>query len=400
MWANNVTVQPFDLHRFRQNKEAPCHNGKMTRALSSLNLRSNNGKHVFHEGKSEMCSDKLEHNTSDLGITNVCKSSRSLSPPFKRADSRASSVDPEKAGSFEVRALERENNQVMLRAPSSPKLQSIYGVSRRRSLPVSHKLANSSANQAASDTNAKNVFTRNGSPASKSAEATAITDDPGREGRVQANKLNCRGAKLLQKRSQDVSITLPLPEKPETENQVTNQIGSTTETELEQNEESFAKFSFCDICNYLALPVSQSKFYLSVDRVPLQRRSTGDRQELCAKELNLEEDSPHEIRKLSTRDRASSMSKLLDKSEEKTFANITAFNLAAQHSPGTKTVVRFREITEPVKKSKWFHALSTVVSLGDFQTAMMEIQKQREQEKALEENRPSMATNFEREKEL
>lgn len=204
--------------------------------------------------------------------------------------------------------------------------------------------------------------------------------------------MNCREAKLLLKRSQGVLITLPLPEKPETENQVTNQIGS---TELEQNEESFTKFSFSDIRNYLALPVSQSKCYLSVDRVPLQKRSTGDIQELCAKELNLEEDSPHEIRKLSTRDRASSMSKLLDKLEAKTFADITAFNLAAQHSPGTETVVRFREITEPVKKSKWFHALTTVVSLGNFQTAMMEIQKQREQEKALEENRPSMATKFE-----
>ena len=130
--------------------------------------------------------------------------------------------------------------------------------------------------------------------------------------------------------------------------------------------------------------------------------------EVCAEELRLEYENaavenskaqdinlPHEIRRISDKDRASSMPKLLEYSEEKTFANIKAFNLAAQQPAGSRTAVRFREITEPVKKSKWFHALYTVVSLDYFKTAMMEIQKQREEEKALEENRPSMATTFE-----
>ena len=104
--------------------------------------------------------------------------------------------------------------------------------------------------------------------------------------------------------------------------------------------------------------------------------------------------SPRMVRRLTARSRASSMPKLLESSEEKTFANVTAFNLTARHTALNKPV-KFREITEPLKKSKCFHALSTIVSLGQFQTAMSEIQRQKEQEKALEETQPSMATSFE-----
>lgn len=90
------------------------------------------------------------------------------------------------------------------------------------------------------------------------------------------------------------------------------------------------------------------------------------------------------------------MSELHESSKEKkTFSSITAFNLATQNPTGQKTAVKFREITEPVRKSKWFHALTNVVNFNYFQAAMMEIQKQKERDKASEENRPSMEKTFE-----
>lgn len=225
---------------------------------------------------------------------------------------------------------------------------------------------------------------------------------------------------------------MPLPVTPDREHLTSDQKDSRIETELHGNQDNAQKIGFADVRNHLSIPVNQlqPKRYLSVDYVPFQRRSTSDIQEALRasteetqpsmktenakdgtfhmgdwrdpenKPLNEERyhsqanDSPRVPRRLSARSRTTSMPKLLESSEEKTCVNITAFNLAAQHTAVNKPV-KFREITEPLKKSKWFHALSTIVPLSHFQTAMLEIQKQQEQEKAFEKNQPSMETSFE-----
>ena len=324
--------------------------------------------------------------------------------------------EPGQSDSWKVQTPEKENivegkgklyfesNPVVLRAPTSPKLHSSHHSPRlplQRSLSCSSKLSNNAA-----EFDAKNFCIGTRSPGFK----RAVVDDLRSSGQqdLQADNWSSKEGKMLKKRSLDIPLPTPLHEWPEIEIQGADQKGLGLESEFDGNDESLEKTGFSDIRNHLSLPVSQPKGYLSVDHVPFQSRSTGNIREACAEELRLEYENaavenskaqdinlPHEIRRISDKDRASSMPKLLEYSEEKTFANITAFNLAAQQPADSRTAVRFREITEPVKKSKWFHALYTVVSLDYFKTAMMEIQKQREEEKTLEENRPSMATTFE-----
>ena len=214
-----------------------------------------------------------------------------------------------------------------------------------------------------------------------------------------------KGPKMLQRRSWEVPNSLPQSEKLEMPIEAADQHKCPNVTiEVLENEGENEKVGFSDIEAQRLLPVNQPNGHLSVINVrPLHRRSTGDIHEACLRDelpvnyLNgYEMRSSPEIRRLSVENRASSMSELHESSKEKkTFSSITAFNLSTQNPTGQKTAVKFREITEPVRKSKWFHALTNVVNLNYFQAAMREIQKQKERDKASEENRPSMEKTFE-----
>ena len=213
-----------------------------------------------------------------------------------------------------------------------------------------------------------------------------------------------KGPKMLQKRGWEVPNSLPQSEKLEMPVEAADQPKCPNVTiEVVESQGDNEKVGFSDIESQLSLPVNQPNSHLSVISVrPLHRRSTGDIHEACLRDdlpvnySNGYEMRSPEMRRLSVQNRASSMSELHESSnEKKTFSSITAFNLATQNPAGHKTAVKFREITEPVRKSKWFHALTNVVNLNYFQVAMMEIQKQKERDKASEENRPSMEKTFE-----
>lgn len=214
-----------------------------------------------------------------------------------------------------------------------------------------------------------------------------------------------KGPKMLQRRGWEVPNSLPQSEKLEMPVETADQRKCPNVTiAVVESEGENEKVGFSDVKAQLSLPVNQPNSHLSVISVrPLHRRSTGDIHEACLRDelpvnyLNgFEMRSSPEMRRLSVQNRASSMSELHESSKEKkTFSSITAFNLATQNPAGHKTAVKFREITEPVRKSKWFHALTNVVNLNYFQAAMMEIQKQKERDKASEENRPSMEKTFE-----
>lgn len=214
-----------------------------------------------------------------------------------------------------------------------------------------------------------------------------------------------KGPKMLQRRGWEVPNSLPQSEKLEMPVEAADQHKCPNVTiAVVESDGDNEKVGFSDIEAHLSLPVNQPNNHLTVISArPLHRRSTGDIHEACLRDelpvnyLNgYEMRSSPEMRRLSVNNRASSMSELHESSKEKkTFSSITAFNLTTQNPAGHKTAVKFREITEPVRKSKWFHALTNVVNLNYFQAAMMEIQKQKERDKASEQNRPSMEKTFE-----
>lgn len=302
----------------------------------------------------------------------------------------------------EAPCIDHDGAPVLLTTPSSPRLQSNHTspvLQRGRSVSYSSKLPYN-----ASYSDNSSVFTAPRSPILKRVEAKAPKGDYyGNELKaLQAEKIGCRRTKMLNKGR---SLSMPLPQKPAKEDLTLDKNDPGIETELQEEQDrtdSSQKTGFADMRNHLSIPVNQfqPKHLLSVDHVPFQQsRSTDDIIEAlrasseesqleCQPFMKMENsenkppydyseqaflaqriNSPRMVRRLTARSRASSMPKLLESSEEKTFANVTAFNLTAQHTALNKPV-KFREITEPLKKSKCFHALSTIVSLGQFQTAM------------------------------
>ncbi|KAL9970299.1 hypothetical protein ACROYT_G022653 [Oculina patagonica] len=399
---------------------------------SSPKLQSNRNSPIIQRRSTSPCLDKFPNNANDVNKSNALTIPRS--PKLKRADARAATADQSggkiqnalQTENLKMQAFEQENTPkekeascidgapVLMTTPLQSKMQSICTspvLRRGRSLSCSNKLQNND-----NDTDESSVFTAPKSPNLKRAEAKPRTGDPC------ANETSCKGTKMLLNKGR--SLSMPLPQKPEKEDPTLDKKDSGKETELRGERNSGQKIGFADIRNHLSIPVNQSqpKHLLSVDHVPFQRSrsmqdikealraGTKDSQPGCQPSIEDAENkppyenseqaflaqginSPRMVRRLSARSRTSSMPKLLGSSEGKTFANVTAFNIAAQHTVVNKPV-KFREITEPLKKSKCFHALSSIVSLSDFQTAMLEIHNQQEQEKALEENQPSMATSF------
>ena len=309
--------------------------------------------------------------------------------------------------------------------PSSPKIQSTRLsplLQRGRSLSCLTNVSND-----ANGLENSNMYSGSRSPKLNRAKARPVTGDPwiNEHGALQEQNLGCEGPYRFGNKGRSLSI--PSFVKPERE-KVNYKTSPGIETELQENQE---KTGFADVRKPVSRPVShlQSRRHLSIDDVPFQRRSTGNIQEAlqtCAQESQPEcelfertesardfeinppcevpaeqsiyaqmSNSPRVDRGNFARPRASSMPKMDGSSDDKRFANLAAFNFKAQLSAFNKPV-KFREISEPKKKSKWFHALSHVVPMSQFHTAMLEIQKQQEREKALEELQPSMATSFER----
>lgn len=311
-------------------------------------------------------------------------------------------------------------------ASSSPKLQSTRLsplLQRGRSLSCLTNVSND-----ASGLENSNMYSGSRSPKLNRAKARPVTGDPwiNEHGALQEQNLGC-GEGPHRFGNKGRSLSIPSFLKPERE-KVNYKTSPGIETEL---QESQVKTGFADVRNHMSRPVNhlQSRRHLSIDDVPFQRRSTGNIPEAlqtCAQESqpecelfertesarDFEIKPPYEVPAEQTiyaqmsnssrvdrgnfaRPRASSMPKIDGSSDDKRFANLAAFNFKAQLSAFNKPV-KFREISEPKKKSKWFHALSHVVPMSQFHTAMLEIQKQQEREKALEELQPSMATSFER----
>lgn len=410
--------------------------------LSSPKLPSNRNSPFLQRRRTSPCLNKTPSNatnTSKSQVFTIPRSPKLERPHGKAAIANQSGGKTKKAWQTEnlkMQTLETEiipkgeetscieSAKVFLTTPSSPKLPSSRpspGLRRGRSLSCLNKVPND-----ANDYENSNVFSARRSPKLIRAEANALTADAcGKEPKVlQAEKDGCRGSKMVNKGR---SLSTPLPQKPEKEHSTLNRKDSGIETDLHEDQDSGQKTGFADIRNHVSIPLNQfqPKQLLSLDHSPLQRsRSTEDIKEAlraCKEESqpgwqspqkieNAENklpcesseqtflakgiNSPRMVRRLGARSRASTMPRLLEATEEKSYTNVMAFNLAAQHTAGVKKPVKFREITEPLKKSKWFHALSTIVSLGHFQTAMLEIQKQKELEKALEEKQPSVATSF------
>lgn len=410
---------------------------------SSPKLQSNRSSPILQRRSTSPCLNKFPNNATDVNKGHVLTIPRS--PKLKRLDARAATADQSggkiqnalqtenlKMQTFEKEIIPKEKEAccidgapVLLTTPSPPKLQSNPRVSpvlqRGRSLSCSNKLPNN-----ANKSDNSSVFTAPKSPKLKRAEAKTPTGDPcaNEPKALQAEKVGFRGTKMFNKVR---SLSMPLPQKPEKEDPTLDKTDFGIKTELQEEQDGGQKIGFADIRNHVSVPVNQfqPKNFLSVDHVPFQySRSTEDFKETlrarteeskpeCQPSMKIENaenkpsyeiseqaflaqgiNSPRVVRRRSARPRSSSMPKVLESTEGKTVANVTAFNIAAQHTAVNKPV-KFREITEPLKKSKFFHALSSVVSPSDFQTAMLEIHNQQEQEKVLEENRPSMATSFE-----
>lgn len=366
------------------------------------------------------------------------------SPQLKRADTPNAMIDcGEKAQNYtqtetlKIQAFEQQifSKETKIHCvdgplgnpmtPSSPKLQSTRLsplLQRGRSLSCLTNVSND-----ASGLENSNMYSGSRSPKLNRAKARPVTGDPwiNEQSALLEQNLGCEGPYRFGNKGRSLSI--PSFEKPERE-KVNYKTSHGIETEVQENQD---KTGFADLRNHVSRPVNhlQSRRHLSIDDVPFQRRSTGNIQEalqFCAQrsqpecelfektesardvEINPPYDvpaeqsiyaqmsnSPRVDRGNFARPRASSMPKMDGSSDDKRFANLAAFNFKAQLSAFNKPV-KFREISEPKKKSKWFHALSHVVPMSQFHTAMLEIQKQQEREKALEELQPSMATSFER----
>lgn len=427
-FQTNLTMQALEQEITPKDKKATCINGSPVWLTdpSSPKLYSNRSSPVFQRARSSSCLNKLTNNAND---SDNSSDSRAAAVDQSRGKIQALQIEKLTMETFEKEIIPIEKGvssfngtQVVQATPSSPKLQSnrCSPVPQRgRSLSCLSRLQNNS-----NDYDNRNDFTGPGSPQSKSAEARGAKGDScGDEKKAfQAGKLGCRGTEMLNK-NRKISMSLLL--KPERDDLSLYQNESGTETDLQENQNRGQTTDSAEIRNRLSIPVNQMQpnRYLSVDDVPFQRgRSAGDIQEALrastqesqsefqysmkaenAKGGNLSMagwrhlenkppyesseqtflaqgvNSPRMVRRLSSRSRTSSMPKHPESSEEKTFGNMTVFT----HKP-----VKFREITEPLKKSKCFHVLSTIVPLSQtqFQTAMLEIQKQQEQEKVLEGN--------------
>ena len=352
---------------------------KRPRSPSSPNLRVNNRRPGIH-GRSWSLTNQMPKITGEVEVSSLSTSPRRTPLMKKRDLSKPESLNTQ---AWETECFSKEKERVCLRnteeitEATSPSPQLKH---RGKSMPFLDCKINSRDRITKKD---------QGNNEQSVSQAGAIS----------------KGPKLLQRRGWEVPNSLPQSEKLEMPVEAPDQRKCPNVTiELVESEGDKEKVGFSDIEAQLSLPVNQPNSHLSVISVrPLHRRSTGDIHEACLREelpvnylYGSEMKSSPEMRRLSVKNRASSMSELHESSKEKkTFSSITAFNLATQNPAGHKTAVKFREITEPVRKSKWFHALTNVVNLNYFQAAMMEIQKQKERDKASEENRPSMEKTFE-----
>lgn len=352
---------------------------KRPRSPSSPNLRVNNRRPGIR-GRSWSLTNQMPKITGEVEVSSLSTSPRRTPLMKKRDLSKPESLNTQ---AWETECFSKEKERVCLRnteeitEATSPSPQLKH---RGKSMPFLDCKINSRDRITKKD---------QGNNEQSVSQAGAIS----------------KGPKMLQRRGWEVPNSLPQSEKLEMPVEAPDQRKCPNVTiELVESEGDKEKVGFSDIEAQLSLPVNQPNSHLSVISVrPLHRRSTGDIHEACLREelpvnylYGSEMKSSPEMRRLSVKNRASSMSELHESSKEKkTFSSITAFNLATQNPAGHKTAVKFREITEPVRKSKWFHALTNVVNLNYFQAAMMEIQKQKERDKASEENRPSMEKRFE-----
>lgn len=381
--AHNQAAIESEQNRFVKIRKERFGDEKRPRSPSSPNLRVNNRPGL--RGRSWSLTNQMPKITSEVEVNSLSTSPRRTTLRKKRDLSKPESLSTQ---AWETECFSKEKERVCLSnteeitGATSPSPQLKH---RGKSMPfLDCKVSQISMNSR--DRITKKDQGNNGQSVS---QAGAIS----------------KGPKMLQKRGWEVPNSLSQSEKLEMPVEAADQRKCPNVTiEVVESEGENEKVGFSDIEAQLSLPVNQPNGHLSVINVrPLHRRSTGDIHEAC-----LRDDSPvnysngyemrssPEMRRLSVNNRASSMSELQESSKEKkTFSSITAFNLTTQNPAGHKTAVKFREITEPVRKSKWFHALTNVVNLNYFQTAMMEIQKQKERDKASEQNRPSMEKTFE-----
>lgn len=322
---------------------------------------------VLQLAQSLSCLNKIRQNTSDSDNS---------------SDSRAAAADNsggriQETKKLTMKAFEQETTpkeKGVQATTSSPKLQSnsCSPVLRRgRNVSCLRKLQTNS-----NDYDSINDFAALRTPQSKRAEASG-TDSRGVDEKkaFQARKLGWRGASMNRNRS----ISKPLLQKPESNEQPLHQADFGTDTELQENQNKGQNIVFAEI-------QPEFQYSMKVENAKGRNLSMADWRNLETKppygEVSEQTflapgvNSPCTLRRLSARSRTSSMPEY-----EKTLSNVTAFS----NKP-----VEFREITEPLKKSKCFHTLSTIVPLSQtqFQTAILEIdiQKQQQEEKVLEEN--------------
>lgn len=355
---------------------------KRPRSPSSPNLRVNNTPGL--RGRSWSFTNQMPKTTGEVEVNSLSTSPRRTPLRKKRDLSKPESLNTQ---AWETECFSKEKERVCLSnteeitGATSPSPQLKH---RGKSMPF----LDCKVSQIAMNSRDRITKKDQGNNGQSVSQAGALS----------------KGPKMLQKRGWEVPNSLPQSEKLEMPVEAADQPKCPNVTiEVVESQGDNEKVGFSDIEAQLSLPVNQPNSHLSVISVrPLHRRSTGDIHEACLRDdlpvnySNGYEMRSPEMRRLSVQNRASSMSELHESSnEKKTFSSITAFNLATQNPAGHKTAVKFREITEPVRKSKWFHALTNVVNLNYFQVAMMEIQKQKERDKASEENRPSMEKTFE-----
>lgn len=382
--AHNQAANESEQNRFVKIAKESFGVEKRPRSPSSPNLRVNNRRSGLR-GRSWSLTNQMPKLPGEVEVNSLSTSPRCTPLRKKRDLSKPESLNTQawetECFSKEKERVCRSNTQEITGATSaSPQLKH-----RLKSVPFSDCKVSQIA------MNSRDGITKKylGNNEQIVSQARAIS----------------KGPKMLQKRGWEVPNSLPQSEKLEMPVEAANQSKCPNVTiEVVESEDDIEKVDFSDVKAQLPLPVNQPNSHLSVISVkPLHRRSTGDIHEACLREelvvnyLNgYEMKSSPKMQRVSVKNRASSMSELHESSKEKkTFSSITAFNLATHNPAGHKTAVKFREITEPVRKSKWFHALTNVVNLNYFQAAMMEIQKQKERDKASEENRPSMEKTFE-----
>ena len=422
-----------------------------TEPKSPRSKRTNKVKVSFDDGENggrkehvrSSCSQLKETNTSSGVISSMEEEENdtNLAPrnsELKKTDTPSGIVNSEKESQNEteidIKAQEQEGELF----PKETKIHSSNGSSTNSLTPSSPKLQSTSRNpplQPERNSSGSTIVSNDAdsldnskiyrSPKLNRARACArlVAFDPwiNEHGTLEEQTSSCKG---IYKVDRSRSLSVPLAEKSEKENDNYPK----KETVQQENHD---RINFAKICDHVPLPSNQkqTRYLLSTDEVSFMRKSTGDIQEAlqtCSKELEplwdpfeevqsamgFEINQPNETsieqgsynqmtlspcadRRPAYRTRASSMSKVHEASDDKMFAgNLTAFTLKTQLSAFHKPV-KFREITEPLKKSKWFHALSQIRSDGDFRTAMLEIQKQKEREKVSGKKKPSVAASFE-----